>query len=116
MKNRSTALRPARVTEPFGAVDPAEQQPFLLDFRGHNGVAVALPYAQLNSIAFRPGDCVTLEFAEHKIAIRGRNLRSLYNLLVQNRVTFVQEDDFDDAPETATFVDVITIERAPEGV
>lgn len=112
---RSAAIRSSRVTEPFGTAE-ADRAPLLLDFRGHNGVAVALPYSQINSVSLRPGDGLIIDFPEHRIAIRGRNLRVVYDLLVQQHLAYVQEDDFDDAPESATFIDVITIERIQEGI
>ncbi len=109
------ATRSKRVTEPYGVVREAHRRA-MVDFRGHNHVAVALPYDDIISVAFHPTDGITLEFREHKVTIRGRNLREVYNLLVDRRLTYVQEDDFDDVPETATFVDAIIVERAQEVV
>lgn len=109
------ALRPSRVTEPYGVGQDSERRA-LVDFRGHNHVAVALPYEAVKSLAYRPTDGITVEFREHKVSIRGRNLRELYDLLVSQKVTYVQEDDFDDVPETATFIDAIIVERAQEAV
>ena len=114
--NRSSAVRRTRVTEPFGVARGEDACPPMVDFRGHNGVAVALPYTELLSLAYHPTDGITMEFREHHITIRGRNLRPLYDLLVDHRVTYVQEDDFDDAPETATFVDAIMVERGQPGI
>ena len=41
--------------------------------------------------------------------IHGRNLRPLYDALVEQRVTFVQEDDLDVLSESETFVDKIVV-------
>jgi hypothetical protein len=43
--------------------------------------------------------------------IRGRNLRPLFDHFLQHRVVFVLEEDFDATPESATFVDSISVER-----
>jgi len=109
-----TVIRASRVVEPYGVARGDQPCP-MLDLRGHNGVALALPYRLVRSIAFHPGDGITVEFRDHRIVLRGRNLRPLYDHLVDHRITFIQEDDFDAAPETATFVDAIVVERGPEG-
>ncbi len=109
------ALRTSRIVEPYG-ITPDDSDPPMVDFRGHNHVAVALPYTHLKSIAYHPIDGITMEFQEHKVVIRGRNLRELYDLLVGQRVRYIQEDDFDNEPETATFVDAIIVVRPQEVV
>jgi len=92
------------------------RHPAMVDFRGHIHVAVALPYLQLRSMAYHPTDGITMEFCQHKVVISGRNLRELYDLLVDQRITNIQEDDFDSEPETASFVDAIIVTRAQEAV
>ena len=108
-------LRTSRIIEPYG-IQQDDRNPAMVDFRGHNHVAVALPYLHLKSMAYHPTDGITMEFSEHKVMIRGRNLRELYDLLVDQRITYIQEDDFDNEPETATFVDAIIVARAQEAV
>lgn len=107
-------LEPKNVMEPFGLAGEGEAPLPMLDFRGHNGTSFALPYSQLQSIAYDPMEGVSLEFREHKIRLHGRNLRPLYDHLLLHRVTFVQEEDFDATPETETFIDRIIVERMPE--
>ena len=84
-----------------------------LDLRGHDGTSLALPYAQLRSVAFDPAG-ISLEFPDHRVRVKGRNLRSLYDLLLAHQVTFVQEGDLDVVSESATFIDKIVVERAEE--
>ena len=105
----------SRIIEPYG-LEQDGRGPAMVDFRGHNHVAVALAYTELKSMAYHPTDGITMEFREHKVIIRGRNLRELYDLLVDQRITYIQEDDFDNEPETATFVDAIIVARAQEAV
>ena len=108
------AIEPSNVMQPYGLADDGRAPLPMLDFRGHNGTSFALPYAQLQAIAYDPTDGIFLEFREHKIRLHGRNLRPLYDHLLAHRVTFVQEEDFDATPETATFIDRIVVERAAE--
>ena len=99
---------------PYGVSEDENSGLAMLDFRGHNGVSCALPYQHLAAMVFHPVEGITMEFREHRIAIRGRNLRPLYDQLLGHRVTFVQEEDFDATPESETFVDSITVERLHE--
>lgn len=84
----------------------------MVDFRGHDGHSLALPYSRLLSIDFHPISGLTLEFQDHRVRIRGRNLRRLYTALVQHRVVFVQEGDLDVLSESEPFVDRIVVGRA----
>lgn len=104
----------AATLEPYGVSDGEHGGPPMLDFRGHNAVSCALPYQHLAAMVFHPVEGITMEFREHRIAIRGRNLRPLYDQLLRHRVVFVQEEDFDATPESETFVDSITVERLHE--
>ena len=104
-------VEPANVMEPFGVIEPESSPPPMLDFRGHDGTSFALPYRDLSAIAFHPAEGITMEFREHRIVIRGRNLRPAYDYLLRNRITFLQEDDFDAASESDTFIDSIRVER-----
>ena len=104
----------ATTLEPYGVSEDKHGAPPMLDFRGHNAVSCALPYQHLAAMVYHPVEGITMEFREHRIAIRGRNLRPLYDQLLRHRVTFVQEEDFDATPESETFVDAITVERLHE--
>ena len=107
-------LEPKNVMQPFGLAAEGEAPLPMLDFRGHNGTSFALPYSQLQAIAYDPTEGVSLEFREHKIRLHGRNLRPLYDHLLLHQVAFVQEEDFDATPETDTFIDRIIVERVAE--
>jgi hypothetical protein len=99
----------------YGLVGEDEGRTLMLDPRGHNGTSFALPYSSLVAVGFDPSAGITLEFASHKVSVRGRNLRPVYDCLLAHRVTFIQEEDFDVMPESATCVDAIVVERLPEG-
>ena len=107
----AAALRATDQIAPYGVARGSDSGPAMLDFRGHNGTSFALPYQQLVTVAFQPSDGITLEFREHRIVVRGRNLWPVYDHLLHHRITYLREDDFDAASEEATFVDSIIVER-----
>lgn len=81
----------------------------MVDFRGHDGRSLAVPYTTLTSLTLEEGNGIALEFTEYRIGVRGRNLRPLYDALVQHRVVFIQEGDLDFVSESEPFVDSIVI-------
>lgn len=99
------------VSPPFGQMARGAMPPTMLDLRGHNGIAFALPYAHLEVVTYHPLDGVTLEFRDYLVQLRGRNLRPAYDCLVQHRATYLQEEDFDIQPETETCIDSIRVEK-----
>ncbi len=107
-------LGPTTGSTPYGVARGTDTEPAMIDFRGHNGTSFALPYAQLGTIAFHPTDGITMEFRDHRIAVHGRNLRPLYDHLLNHRVTFLLEEEFDATPESETFVDAIVVERVDD--
>ena len=111
---RAVALDHAANTAPYGVARGGDVGPAVLDFRGHNGTSFAVPYEQLVTIAFHPSEGITLEFQEHRIVVRGRNLRPVYDHLLHHRITFLREEEFDATPETDTFVDGLIVERLYE--
>ena len=82
----------------------------MIDFRGHEGTCFGLPYESLNSISYDPAEGIVLEFKQHRVLIKGRNLESLREDLLQHRVSYVREDRFDHAPEAECFVESIVID------
>lgn len=104
-------LEPANLMQPFGLAAPDSDTAPMVDFRGHDGTSFALPYRDLRAIVLPRSDRITLEFADHQVVVRGRNLRPVYDHLVGHRVTFLQEDDFDHASESETFIESIVVER-----
>lgn len=93
----------------FKAVASSEPAPPMVDFRGHDGRFRALPYRCMESIAFDDPGGIAVDFTDHRVLLRGRNLRPLYDALVRHRVVFVQEGDLDFLSESETFVDSIVI-------
>lgn len=102
-------LESADPTAAFGAVARGAPLPPMLDFRGHDGRFVAVPYARLLAITLEQDSAIELEFPDQRVLLRGRNLAALYEVLVENRVTFVQEGDLDFLSESETFIDSIAI-------
>ena len=93
----------------FEVASEGETAPPMVEFRGHDGRCLAVPYSRLLSVDLRPDAGVSLEFPDHRIVLRGRNLRPLYEALLGHRVRFVQEGDLDTVSEDDPFVDRIVI-------
>ena len=68
---RAVVLDTTANPAPYGVARGNDSGSAMIDFRGHNGTSFALPYQQLVTIAFHPSDGITMEFQEHRIAIRG---------------------------------------------
>ncbi len=85
----------------------------MIDFRGTDGTCYALAYGDLLSVTLASSQLIVLEFRDHRVQVRGRNLMPVYRGLVMHRVTFLREDDFDSQPESETFIDELTISRIP---
>ena len=62
----------------------------MLDFRMRNGESRALPYSYLTETRFNPAGEILLRFVNHEVRLLGRNLRSLYELLLLHRVTWIR--------------------------
>ena len=107
-------LDPISPVDSYGVAPEDTKQVLMLDFRGYNGTSFSLPYSQLRAMVFDPDEGISVEFSNHKIQVRGRNLRPLYDLLLRHRVTFVQEGDLDVVSEADAFVDRITVGRSEE--
>ena len=76
-----------------------------LDVRLRSGDAWAFPYAYLMALRLNADGEILAFFSTHRMTIRGRNLRPLYNLVQQRQVAWIQEGserhDFDEESETA---------------
>jgi hypothetical protein len=110
--NHGNMRGPGDPTAAYEVVADGASLPSMVDFRGHDGRLVAIPYRRLISIVMDGESVIELDFPEHRILLRGRNLHPLYSALVQNRVTSVQESDLDVLSESETFVDRIVIAPA----
>lgn len=88
--------------------------PAMLDLRLKTGDAVALPYSYLTAVEYDAGGTLRLKFVGHSVTLTGRNLRRVYDGLVQHRVRYVQEESalYDESPETGTFIDGIVVKAA----
>lgn len=83
-----------------------------IDFRGTDGTHYALPYRDLRSVEMTSEQMIVMWFAHYKVVVRGRNLRPVYHQIINEQVTHLEESDVDWAPETESFVDRLTIEKA----
>ena len=81
-----------------------------IDLRGSGGERYALRYSDLRSVGMPSLQSIILEFREHRVVVRGRNLALLYEGLIAQRVNHLEEDVVDWAPESETAIESIQIE------
>jgi len=85
--------------------------PLWLDLRGTDGMRYALPYRDLKSIELPSPQMLTLTFSDRRVVVHGRNLETVYEGLIREAVTELQEDDVDWVSESETFISKLTIIR-----
>ena len=83
-----------------------------IDFRGSDGTHYALPYRDLRSVEMASELSIVLWFHDFKVVVRGRNLRPVYQRIIREEVTHLEESDVDWSPESESFVDRLTIQKA----
>jgi hypothetical protein len=81
----------------------------MIDFRGSDGTRYALSYRDLKTAELTTDLALVLEFTNHHVIIRGRNLTPVYDAVVGRTALYVQENDVDWAGEAETFVEALTI-------
>lgn len=84
--------------------------PDWIDLRGSDGERYALRYSDLRSVGMPSLQSIVLEFLGHRVVVRGRNLASLYDDLIAQRLNHLEEDFVDWAPESDTAIESIQIE------
>lgn len=82
----------------------------MLDLGLRGGDRVGLSYYDLRTARLDPSDAITLEFSNHLVTIRGRNLLALYNNLLTHTVwrINVADTNFDDGT-TGTWIEAIEV-------
>ena len=83
----------------------------MLDVRLRAGTRLALPFSYLAHVTFDPSSGIEAVFSTHAVTIQGRNLRPIYEGLLQHRIEWLQEGDprHDPHPESATYITRITV-------
>ena len=101
--------------EPPLAVGRVGTRPQLtVAFRLRDGTALAFSYAHLYRVASAGQGEVAVEFSEHVVTVRGRNLVRLLRALCDHRLREVWEGDRDFADDGAEVVERITVaDRRP---
>ena len=80
----------------------------MLDFEFKNGDHIAMPYAYLTKMTYNLSEGIKIEWGAFSIQVEGRNLKELYNYLVNHKVKSIKEViDQDNIPEAALFIDKI---------
>jgi hypothetical protein len=74
----------------------------------------ALAYAYLTSVEYDKSGVVTLEFASHKVVIKGRRLDALFGSLVNHQVISVRQQSITDLrpPAGECCIDALVIKES----
>lgn len=97
--------------QPAGPVSGNRQPEIMLELRFKAGDAMALSYALLSSAKWNRSDGIVLEFTTHRVQLSGRNLRNVWQKIVDHCLPFAQEFNSrtDDQPEDAVVISSIQV-------
>lgn len=86
---------------PLGFETDAEGSLRMLDIVFRNGDRIALPYAYLVGLALVGNQSLAMDFTERRIEVTGRNLRVLYEHLLDHTARRIEESlvEFDDGEQ-----------------
>lgn len=82
-----------------------------IDFHGADGISFALPYRDLQWVEMSSPEAIILVFRNHRVTVRGRNLRPVYHAVLVERLARLREDDEDWVSEAETFISQVVVER-----
>lgn len=82
-----------------------------IDFRGADGISFALPYRDLQSVEMLSPATIVLAFRTHRVIVRGRNLASVHDALLAERLERLREGGEDWVSEAETFISQVVVER-----
>lgn len=85
----------------------------MLDLRCLPALNLGLSYSYLMSVAFDPSGEMVLLFTSHRVTVKGKNLRRVYDAALSHTLRYLQEEDSKYENEGAeTFISEIAIEEA----
>ena len=86
---------------PVGFETDPEGSLRMLDIVFRNGDRIALPYAYLVGVALVGNQSLAMDFTERRIEVTGRNLRVLYEHLLDHTARSIEESlvEFDDGKQ-----------------
>lgn len=87
--------------------------PLTLDVRLKTDDRYGFPYSYLIWKHYNPSEGITLRFSSYTVFVKGRNLKELYEALLNHRVEYIQEQDnrYDTGPESDPFIYQIEVKE-----
>jgi hypothetical protein len=76
----------------FGVEPQASSRALLFELRFRSGRRLGFPYSYLTKLDFDPTGNIEIQVSDAVVTISGRNLKDIFTYLIQNRLTFIQED------------------------
>ncbi len=95
----------------FGIEPQNTGRALLFELRFRSGRRLGFPYSYLTKLDFEPSEGITIYASDVVILVKGRNLDVVFNYLLQNRLTYIREDETgtDTSSEGETFIESIEI-------
>lgn len=98
------------VSTPFFGIAGNRGIPTALSLMFKDGCAKAVPYSYITEIDFRPSEGVEISTTSKRILITGRNLKIVFDYLVQFKLRYLRENiGQDTAEDSEIFIDGIEV-------
>jgi hypothetical protein len=101
----------------YGWLRGTRERGIMLELRFKTGRRQSFGYPWLFEAEFDPSQGIVLNFTSCKVAIGGRNLRNMFDLINRHRCVWIQETDGlrDRSPDNATVVTSIAVAAVKDG-
>jgi hypothetical protein len=100
----------------FGIEPQNTGRALLFELRFRSGRRLGFPYSYLTKLDFEPSEGITIYASDVVILVKGRNLEVIFSYLLQNRLTYIREDETgtDAGGEGETFVEGVEVKQRGE--
>lgn len=99
----------------FGFDRQENGRALMFELRTRDGRRSALPYSYMTRADFDPDDGINIYVSNVVITVKGRGLEAIFGYLLQNRLTWVKEDNSGmDTDDEAVFVEAIEVTEKSE--
>lgn len=96
----------------YGIEPQITARALMFELRTKDGKRTAYSYSYMTEANYEPEKGITINVSDVVITITGRNLGEIFNYLVSNRLTYIQEDysGIDDG-ESQLFIESIGVKK-----
>lgn len=98
------------ISTPFFGISGNRGIPTALSLMFKDGCSKAIPYSYITEMDFRPSEGVEISTTSKRLLITGRNLKIIFDYLVQFKVRYLRENiGADTTDENDLFIDGIEV-------